>query len=146
MNMISRFSLEKNDDQSCDVFTDEKWKMDCVDSVNMELAKRKSDVSYCEKVSKKIQDACRQQVVIAKALDTKDPSACDMLSETEYNPGTGSVSKPASVLDKRSHCVEQVAFSLEDTQKGLQACELVKSKNERKSCREILLSRIEAEK
>ena len=97
---IARFTQEKDSDEICKAFNDESMRNTCTVGINTELAKRKKDISFCEKLSDTEKISCKQQVIVLKAKEAKDTKICNELLKD------GSGSEMAS-----SQCVTQVLLS-----------------------------------
>jgi len=145
--VVSRFSQEKDSDAACDVFEDVSLKTSCVNAINTELARKKSDISFCAKLDLSNKAMCEQQAIIAQAIKAKDTSLCAKLqTPSKDRPTNSGTMMPPMMIDSGSQCIMQVVMSLEATSKNLEACKAIANETTKQNCVSMIQSRIEMQK
>ncbi len=146
LNVISKFSQEKDNDQSCNIFEDASLKKSCINAINTELARKKIDLSLCNKVDIENQTTCKQQVITAQAIKEKDIKICEKLKTPDIDNQTNSGAMPANNVNQDIQCIMQVVMILEPTKENLKICNTIQNDMIKQRCNDMIKSRINEQK
>lgn len=147
--VISKFVLEKDSDEACNIFEDTSLKISCVNAINTEIARKKIDLSYCDKVTSSHKIICEQQAITAQAIKEKDVTVCNKLKDLkiENNNISGSIlSAQINEYEYSSECIIQTIMTLDVTKKDLKICESIKNDLWKQNCISVIKSNIEMKK
>ncbi len=146
LNVISYFSKEKDSDEACNAFGDASLKKSCINAINTELARKKIDISLCDKVYIENQPACEQQVVIAQAIKEKDVKICEKLKTPDTSTITNSSDMPNQINNQDIQCIMQVIILLEPTTENQKICNTIQDDVIKQRCNSMIKSRINEQK
>lgn len=144
--VISRFSQEKDSDAACSIFEDSSLKTSCINAVDTELARKKLDVSLCDKVAETNKINCVQQTTIAKAIKAKDVKLCAVLNPTKSDSTATGAIMPPSGMDGQTQCITQVIMMMEASEKTQEMCKSIEDVMSQKNCTSMVQSRIDMQK
>ncbi|MFA5917520.1 MAG: hypothetical protein WC850_04805 [Candidatus Gracilibacteria bacterium] len=147
LRVISYFTQEKDSDQSCNIFEDASLKKSCINAINTELARKKVDSSFCDKVDTENQKTCKQQVITAKAIKEKDVKICEKLKipDTDIKTNSG-IMMPNEINNQDLQCIMQVVMILEPTEENLKICNTISNDMIKQRCNSMIKSRINEQK
>lgn len=147
LNVISTFSQEKDSDEACNIFEDASLKKSCINAINTELARKKIDISLCDKVDIENQTTCKQQVITAQAIKEKDIKICAKLkTPPDTDSQTNSGAMPTTNTNQDIQCIMQVIMLLEPTKESLKICNTIQNDMIKQRCNSMIKSRINEQK